>query len=138
MKPKITFEYYDGTNKKRPPMSAGLYEAIQDAVDSIGATHCHIVHVGTVGDPKTHRPGTSHMQDPPEAIDVRKVFLKFKGWWTDGCNIKAIDLELMDSLANRKLVADVWKSVDGVCAHVNSRKHHHIHLQTPKSEWGGG
>lgn len=128
VKPKITFEYYDGSRKKRPPMSDLLWEMIQAAVRDTGAVKCHIVDVGTVGDPETHRPGTSHMQEPPMAIDLRKVFLHFPTG-------KVLDLILIDSKANRKLVATVWRSLGGVVAHQNDLSKEHIHLAVPKEMW---
>lgn len=126
--PKITFRYYSSSNESRPAMSDTLYGLIQDCVEKLGASSCSIVHLGTVGDPRTHRPGTSHMRKPPEAIDVRSITLK----WADG---REKTLDLRKNLGLRALVREIWEEFGGKTAHAHDPRHGHIHLQTPKEWW---
>lgn len=127
---EITFEYYDGSNDSRPPMSNSLYSLIECAVNSVGAAKCHVVHVGTVGD-RRHTWG-KHILKPPEAIDVLKVFLE----WNDG---RKVALELGDAdepttethIFNRHAVAMVWEANGGETAHKDDKRKGHIHLETP-------
>ena len=78
---KISYEYFDGSTKRKPSMSP-VFEGYIKATAlrlkfEIGLVALHIVHVGTVGD-RNHSPRSFHCTKPPRAIDVLKLYMTMK------------------------------------------------------------
>ena len=86
-KTQITFQYFKaGSRIKKPPMSDELFSLMERCLDKIGASKCHVVHAGTVGDKRHKARRSHHNHTPPDAIDVTKVYLE----WENGRKIVLI------------------------------------------------
>lgn len=123
---EITFQYYleGSTVKPRQYMSDLLYRLIVAAVAKTGAVKCHIVHVGTYGDPRHRKRKSYHNNSPPDAIDVTKIYL----WWADKSMILMMP---KTSLAHRAMIAANW---GGTAHHVDDEEQSHIHLDIEGAE----
>lgn len=121
----IHFRYYSSSKNSRPTMSKALYDLLVQAVESVKAEDCLIVHLGTVGDERHRRqnPKSYHNHRPPDAIDILSVHLVLQ----DG---RQVVLDCSDDLDARKAIAKVWEALGGSCSHTNNKKYGHLHLQT--------
>ncbi len=123
--PTLTFQYFDTSTVRKPPMSDDLFNLLVNfQMTYFGGGHMHIVHVGTQRSPedatgKYRDPNSFHLHIPADAIDVTKIY------W----NNKLMYIP-RDKLSDRLRIQERIERLGGKCYDVNNPNVHHIHIQT--------
>jgi hypothetical protein len=129
---KISYEYFDGSTKKKPLMSKGLEDLLQRSlVEAYGDRDFYVVHAGTVGDERHRKdnPKSFHLHHPPDAIDIEKVYFPIiiDGLPQSVCvNLKA---NALNWKSGRTALAEAVKKEGGRTYHALDKTKNHLHIE---------